>query len=57
MLRLSGGYSLKIDLADAHNQVKLSLESQQRLAIRTHLGVLLHMYLPFGISSAPGYIK
>ena len=58
MHRLSGGYYFsKIDLADAYNQVKLSPESQKKLAISTHRGVLLQKRLPFGISSAPGYFQ
>ena len=56
--RLSGGYYFsKIDLADAYNQVKLSPESQKKLALSTHRGVLLQKRLPFGISSAPGYFQ
>ena len=58
MHRLGGGYYFtKIDLADAYNQVKLSPESQRRLALSTHRGVLLQTRLPFGISSAPGYFQ
>ena len=58
MRRLGGGYYFtKIDLADAYNQVKLSPESQRRLALSTHRGVLLQTRLPFGISSAPGYFQ
>ena len=56
--RLAVGYYFsKIDLADAYNQVKLSPESQKRLALSTHRGVLLQKRLPFGISSAPGYFQ
>ena len=44
----------KIDLADAYNQIPLSKESQKKLALSTHKGVLLQMRLSFGISSAPG---
>ena len=47
----------KVDLADAYNQIKLTLESQKRLAVITHLGVLLQKRLPFGIKSAPGYFQ
>ena len=58
MQRLSGGYYFtKIDLVDAYNQVKLSPESQQQLALSTHRGILLQTRLPFGISSAPGYFQ
>ncbi len=53
--KLSGGCGFtKIDLADAYNQIPLSEESQKRLALSTHRGVLLQTRLPFGISSAPG---
>ena len=45
----------KIDLANAYNQIMLAPESQRRLALSTHRGVLLQTRLPFGISSAPGY--
>ena len=56
--RLSGGYYFsKIDRADAYNQVKVSSESQKKLALSTHRGVLLQKQLPFGISSAPGYFQ
>ena len=58
MRKLSGGYFFtKVDLADAYNQIKLSPESQKRLALSTHRGVLLQKRLPFGISSAPGYFQ
>ncbi|KFD47834.1 hypothetical protein M514_11314 [Trichuris suis] len=58
MRKLSGGYYFtKIDLADAYNQIKLAPESQKRLALSTHRGVLLQTRLPFGISSAPGYFQ
>jgi hypothetical protein len=58
MQRLSGGYFFtKIDLADAYNQIALAPESQKRLALSTHRGVLLQKRLPFGISSAPGYFQ
>ena len=40
--KLSGGYGFsKVDLADAYNQIKLGSESQKRLALSTHRGVLL----------------
>jgi len=58
MRRLGGGYGFtKIDLADACNQVRLGPKSRERLALSTHRGVLLQNVLPFGISSAPGYIQ
>ena len=58
MQKLSGGSGFtKIDLADAYNQIALGPESQKRLALSTHQGVLLQMRLPFGISSAPGYFQ
>ena len=56
--KLGGGYCFtKIDLADAYNQIKLAPESQRRLALSTHRGVLLQLRLPFGITSAPGYFQ
>ena len=58
MHKLGGGYSFtKIDLADACNQISLSKESQKKLDLSTHKGVLLQMRLPLGISSAPGYFQ
>ena len=58
MRRLGGGYYFtKVDLADAYSQIKLAPESQKRLALSTHRGVLLQTRLPFGISSAPGYFQ
>ena len=58
MQRLSGGcYFTKIDLADAYNQILLGPESQKKLALSTHQGVLLQLRLPFGINSAPGYFQ
>ena len=58
MRKLGGGYGFtKVDLADAYNQIMLAPESQKRLALSTHRGVLLQMRLPFGISSAPGYFQ
>ena len=56
--RLSGGcYFTKIDLADTYNQILLGLESQKRLALTTHQGVLLQQSLPFGFSSASEYFQ
>lgn len=56
--RLGGGHGFtKIDLSDAYNQIPLAPESQRRLALSTHRGVLLQKRLPFGISSAPGYFQ
>ena len=58
MHKLGGGCSFtKIDLADAYNQVRLAPESQKRLALSTHRGILLQTRLPFGITSAPGYFQ
>ena len=58
MRKLGGGYGFsKIDLASAYNQVMLGPDSQKRLALSTHRGVLLQKRLPFGISSAPGYFQ
>ena len=58
MRELSSGYCFtKIDLADAYHQVQLAPDSQRRLAPSTHRGVLLQKWLPFGISSAPGYFQ
>ncbi len=58
MHKLSGGYYFsKIDLADAYNQIKLGPESQRRLALSTHRGILLQTRLPFGISSARSYFQ
>ena len=58
MQKLGGGYGFtKIDLSEAYNQVKLAPESQRRLALSTHRGILLQARLPFGISSAPGYFQ
>ena len=58
MRKLGGGHFFtKIDLADAYNQIMLSPESQKKLALSTHRGVLLQQRLPFGITSAPGYFQ
>lgn len=58
MQKLGGGFGYtKIDLADAYNQIMLTPESQKRLALSTHRGVLLQQRLPFGIKSAPGYFQ
>ena len=58
MRRLGGThYFSKVDLADAYNQIELGPESQKRLALSTHKGVLLQKRLPFGISSATGYFQ
>ena len=55
MHKLDGSYGFtKIDLADAYIQIPLSKESQKKLALSTHKGVLLQIRLSFGISSAPG---
>ena len=58
MQKLGGGFGYtKIDLADAYSQIQLAPESQRRLALSTHRGVLLQQRLPFGIKSAPGYFQ
>ena len=58
MQKLGGGFGYtKIDLAEAYNQIQLAPESQRRLALSTHRGVLLQQRLPFGIKSAPGYFQ
>ncbi len=58
MRKLGHGHGFtKIDLANAYNQIQLGPESQKKLAISTHKGVLLQKRLPFGISSAPGYFQ
>ena len=42
MRRLGGGFGFtKIDLADPYSQIELSEESQRRLALSTHRGVIL----------------
>ena len=54
----SGGYYFsKIVLTDSYNQIKLRPESQKRLALSTHRGILLQTRLPFGISSTHGYFQ
>ena len=55
MHKLSGG--IWIHLADAYNQIMLGPESQKRLALSTHRGVLLQRWLPFEISSAPAHFQ
>ena len=58
MQKLGGGFGYtKIDLTDAYNQIQLALESQRRLALSTHHGVILRQRLPFGIKLAPGYFQ
>ena len=58
MRKLGRGYCFsKIDLANAYNQIYLSPDSQKKLALSTHKGVLLQKRLPFGIKSAPGYFQ
>ena len=58
MQKLGDGFGYtKIDLADAYNQIQLAPESQRRLALSTHRGVLLQQRLPFGIKSAPSYFQ
>ena len=56
--KLGGGFGyIKTDLVDAYNQIQLAPESQRRLALSTHCGLLLQQRLPFGIKSAPGYFQ
>ena len=43
---------LKGGPADAYNEIELGPESQRRLALSTHRGVVLPTQLPFSISSA-----
>ena len=47
MRKLGGSYYFsKLDLADAYNHIDLAPESQKRLALSTHKGVLLQTLLP-----------
>ena len=58
MHKLSGEYGFtKIDLADAYNQIMLGPESQKRLGLSTHRGVLLQRRLPLGMSYAPVHFQ
>ena len=58
MWKLNAGcYYTKIDLADAYNQINLAFDSQKRLALSMHRGVLLHTHLTFGIRSAFIYFQ
>ena len=58
MCKLGRGYCFsKIDLANAYNQICLSPDSQKKLALSTHKGVLLQKSLPFEIKSAAGYFQ
>ena len=58
MRRLDGThYFSKVDLADACNQIELRPESQRRLALSTHGGVLFQTRLSFGISCATWYFQ
>ena len=58
MRRLDGThYFSKVDFADAYNQIELGPESQRRLGLSTHRGVLLQTRLPFGISSATEHFQ
>ncbi|XP_014671627.1 PREDICTED: uncharacterized protein K02A2.6-like [Priapulus caudatus] len=58
MRKLGGGHGFtKLDLVDVYNQIKLASESQKRLALSTHRGVLLRLRPPFSISLAPGYFQ
>ena len=53
MRRLGGThYFSKVDLAEAYNHIELGPESQKRLALSTHRGIVLQKRIPFGISSA-----
>ena len=54
---IGGYYFSKIDLADTYDQFKLGPESQKRLALSTHHGILLQAHLSFCISSTPGYFQ
>ena len=58
MRKLGRGYCFrKIDLANAYNQICPSPDSQKKLALSTHKGVLLQKRLPFRIKSAPKYFQ
>ena len=55
LCKLDVGYM--IDPCIANRQIKLATESQKRLALSTHRGIRLQTWLPFGISSVPGYFQ
>ncbi|XP_012935937.1 uncharacterized protein LOC106011311 [Aplysia californica] len=58
MRRLGRGhYFTKTDLADAYNQICFGPESQKKLALSTHIGVLLQKRLLFGITWDHGYFQ
>ena len=61
-IRVCGDYSVTVNsqLEDHRQpipQICLSPDSQKKLALSTHKGVLLQKRLPFGIKSAPGYFQ
>ena len=54
MRRLGRGHSFtKIGLADAYNQICLGPESQKKLALSTHMGVLLQKETAFWNNLCP----
>ena len=58
MRKISGGqYFTKIDLTGAYNQILLSPDSQKRLALSTHRGVLPQQRLLSVSDLAPGYFQ
>ena len=54
---VEGYYFTKIDPSNAYSQIKLAPESQKRLTLSTHRGVLLQTQLSFGMTSVPGYFQ
>ena len=56
--RLGRSHSFtKIDLVDAYNPICVGPESQKKLSLSNHKGVLLQKRLPFGITSAPSHFQ
>ena len=55
--RLAGGkHFTKLDMSLAYQQIVLDQDSRKFVVVNTHRGLFQYNRLPFGVSSAPGYL-
>lgn len=58
LTKLNGGDKFsKLDLSQAYQQIELDDESQNLVAINTHLGLYTYTRVPYGISAAPSLFQ
>ena len=58
LTKLNGGvFFTKLDLSQAYQQIQLSPQSQDLVAINTHVGLYTYTRVPYGISASPSIFQ